>query len=80
MFGKIDKEKYRAIVYTGQFKITGIIHLLPEERMTDYLGDQETLFVPITEAMVETLQGDMVAQAPFLCLNKEEITVLIPAE
>ena len=80
MFGKIDKQLYKAVIYTRQFKVSGVIHLLPEERMTDYLGDQETIFVPITEAVVENLQGEMVAQTPFLCLNKNEVTLLIPEE
>ncbi len=80
MFGKVDKEQYKAVIFTQQFKISGTIHLLPEERMTDYLGDKENLFVPITGATVQTLTGETVTDTSFLCLNKNEVTLLIPDE
>jgi len=80
MFGKVDKEQYQAIIYTNQFKISGTIHLLAEERMTDYLGDQDNIFVPITGASVHSLTGEPITDTDFLCLNKSKITLLVPVE
>ena len=79
MFGKIDKEKYQAVIYTSQFKINGTVHLLPEERLTDFLGDQENRFVPVTDATVSQLDGQELTSTDFLCLNKDEVTLIIPA-
>jgi hypothetical protein len=65
MFIEVEKEKFRALIFTASLKIEGTIHLLPQERMTDYLGEAAKPFIPVTEATV-------------FSLNKNEIIVISP--
>ncbi|MEN8141692.1 MAG: hypothetical protein ABFR97_10770 [Thermodesulfobacteriota bacterium] len=78
MFGKVNKEGYQAVIFTQQFRIAGTVHLLAEERVSDYLDDQDNLFIPVTGATVSNHQDGQVTKAPFLCLNKKDVTMLIP--
>ena len=81
MFIQIEKEKFHAVIFTGSLKIEGVIHLLPQERMTDYLGATEKTFIPVTEATVSNINtGEVLHKTKFLSLNKNEVMVICPTE
>ena len=81
MFIQIEKEKFHAIIFTCSLKIEGDIHLLPQERITDYLDATEKPFIPVTEATVSNINnGEILHKAKFLSLNKNEVMVICPTE
>lgn len=81
MFIQIEKEQFEAVIFTENLKIEGVIHLLPQERMTDYLGATEKTFIPVTNATVSSINtGKLLHSTKFLSLNKNEVTVICPIE
>ncbi len=81
MLIQIKKEKFHAVIFTDSLKIEGVIHLLPQERMTDYLGETEKTFIPVTDATVSSINsGEVLHTTRFLSLNKNEVMVIIPTE
>lgn len=81
MYIQVEKEKFRAVIFTDSLKIEGVIHLLPQERMTDYLGASETTFIPVTDAVVTNINtGEILHQTDFLSLNKDEVMVICPVQ
>lgn len=81
MFIQIEKEKFHAIIFTDSLKIEGTIHLLPQERMTDYLGATDKTFIPVTQATVSNINtGEVLHTTEFLSLNKNEVMVICPTE
>jgi hypothetical protein len=81
MFIQVEKEKFQAVIFTESLKVEGIIHLLPQERMTDYLGETEKVFIPVTQATVSSIvTGEVLHVTKFLSLNKNEVVVICPVE
>jgi hypothetical protein len=79
MLIQVEKEKSRAIIFTVSLKIEGTIYLLPQERMTDYLGESEKAFIPVTDAIVSSIHsGEVLHTTEFLSLNKNEVMVICP--
>jgi hypothetical protein len=61
--------------------VEGTIHLLPQERMTDYLEETEKNFIPVTNATVTNISnGQVLHTTKFLSLNKNEVIVICPTE
>ncbi len=81
MIIQIEKDKFHAVIFTATLKIEGVIYLLPQERMTDYLGETEKVFIPVTDATVTSINsGEVLHTTPFLSLNKNEVMVICPTE
>jgi hypothetical protein len=80
-FAQVEKEKFHAVIFIGRLKVVGIIHLLPQERVTDFLDSAETEFLPVTCATVYNVDSDeKLHTAKFMSLNKKEIQVICPAD
>ena len=80
-FAQVEKEKFHAVIFIGRLKIEGVIHLLPQERVTDFLDSAETEFLPVTCATVFHVDGGAkLHSAKFMSLNKKEIQVICPAD
>jgi hypothetical protein len=80
-FAQVEKEKFHAIIFIGCLKVEGIIHLLPQERVTDFLDSAETDFLPVTCATVYHVDGgEKLHSAKFMSLNKKEIQIICPAD
>ncbi len=80
MYVKIDKELSEVVILTGHLRIVGIIHTLPQERLTDFMADSTTLYLPVTNASVYNLSdGSLIAKTNFLSLNRNDVGVIIPA-
>ncbi|MBU0680551.1 MAG: hypothetical protein KKD73_03925 [Proteobacteria bacterium] len=81
MLIQVEKEKFRAVIFTESLKVEGTIHLLPQERMTDYMEETEKTFIPVTYAIVSSIiTGEVLHTTEFLSLNKNEVTVICPIE
>lgn len=81
MLIQVEKEKIHVVIFTDSLKIEGVIYLLPQERMTDYLGETGKIFVPVTDATVSSINsGKVLHTTRFLSLNKNEVMVICPTE
>lgn len=80
MYVKIDKELFEVVIITEHLKITGVIHTLPQERLTDFMSDASAANLPVTDAAIYNLSdGALVAKTNFLCLNRDDVTIIFPA-
>ncbi len=80
-FAQVEKEKFHAVIFIGRLKVRGIIHLLPQERVTDFLDSADNEFLPVTCATVYHVDsGDEIHYAKFMSINKSEIQIICPAE
>ncbi len=78
---RVEKNCLKTVIYTAKFKITGQIYILPQERLTDFLTASSSIFLPLTNAEIRTVENDkIIAKTNFLNLNKNEVTIIYPAE
>ena len=77
---KVKKIKLEAIIYTNILKIEGYIHIIPGERVSDFMTSANgSTFIPITEAKISEIgSGCILQKTEFLSLNKDEIVCLLP--
>jgi hypothetical protein len=68
-----------AMIQTVTHRISGLIHLRPDERVSDAL-DRDEGFLPVTGAIIFGSQGEILFQAEFLSVRREQIVWLIPQE
>lgn len=81
---KSNKVSLKVIVFTGDMKIIGIIHI-PGGRLTDFLnntgGSETELFIPITDASIYSKDSEnLLYFTKYLGINKEHITLIFPLE
>ncbi|MCB2180430.1 MAG: hypothetical protein KQH63_00205 [Desulfobulbaceae bacterium] len=80
MYVKIDKESFEVVIMTESLKIVGTIYTLPQERLIDFMSDEQVRNLPVTDASVYTLQeGTLIAKTKFLSLNRQNIALIFPA-
>lgn len=78
---KVDKNTSSAIIYTKNFLITGSVHVLAHERLSDLLDASNKNFLPITDATIYTVTDNkIVGRTKFLSLNKNEIVIIYPKD
>lgn len=76
---KVAKESFEAVIFTSRFKVTGMVHVLPQERLTDFMTASSAMFLPITNAVVRSIVDNKVlAKTQFLNLNKNDVTIIYP--
>ncbi len=73
----ITKEPVAVIIQTVTHRITGNIHIRPEERIKDEL-DRDNVFVAVTEATVFDLGGQALHSAAFITVNRQQIVWVLP--
>jgi uncharacterized membrane protein affecting hemolysin expression len=79
MYVKIDKESFEVIILTVSLKIVGIVHTLPQERLTDFMVDQTADYLPVTDAAIYNLSdGNLIAKTKFLSLSRKDMTLIFP--
>ena len=77
---RVDKEPFEIVIFTNMFKITGLLHVLPQERLTDFMSTSADMFLPITKAVVRNIENNKIlGKTDFLNLNKNEVTIIYPA-
>ena len=67
----------QVIIFTDAFRIRGRIDLIPGARVTDFMSEAHE-FIAVTDAEVRRLNGDHVADAPFLDVNRDHIQLVLP--
>ncbi len=73
IFAPVEKEKIHAVIFIGRLKVEGIIHLLPQERVTDFLDADDVDFLPVSCATVFHVDSrEDLHTSKFMSLNKKE--------
>ena len=79
MYVKIDKDSFEVIILTVSLRIEGIIHTLPQERLTDFMTESTHSYLPVTDASIYKLSdGALIAKTRFLSLNRKDVTLISP--
>lgn len=73
----VSKKPVSVIIQTTRNRIQGKIHIRPEDRVKDELNRRET-FIAVTDAVVYSLENEILFTSSFLTLNTEQIIWLIP--
>jgi len=79
MYVKIDKDSFEVLILTVSLRIEGIIHTLPQERLTDFMTESTHSYLPVTDAAIYKLSdGALVAKTKFLSLSRKDVTLITP--
>ena len=80
MSNKIKKQQHEVVIYTRIMKVECSIHIVPGERVTDFLSSKyDEDFIPVTNAKISEIVGSATIQrAEYMSINKNEIICLIP--
>jgi hypothetical protein len=73
----VSKKPVSVIIQTTRNRIQGKIHIRPEDRVKDELNRRET-FIAVTDAIVYSLEDEILFTSSFLTLNTEHIIWMIP--
>jgi hypothetical protein len=71
------KDKTRVVIYVGEWRVEGDIHILAESRLTDALNSRNKDFLAVTDAVIyEAKTDDVVARTSFLDINRTTISII----
>ena len=73
------EDKMRVIIFTRNYRITGIIELLQGARLTDYLAEAGS-FIAVTSAEVLDRDNHKILTTSFLNVHRDNIEIILPAE
>jgi len=77
----LEKSNVKVAAYTSRHRIEGEVVLQKGEHLSDKLNLTERHFEAILNARVYALDGDvLVHQAPYLAVNKEHVTLMVPLD
>jgi preprotein translocase subunit Sec63 len=74
----VSKVAVNVIIQTTGQLIHGKIHVKPEERLSDELNLEEK-FIAVTNAVIYSLEGQILYEVNFLSLNRSQIIWILPA-
>lgn len=77
---KIVKEPVNVLIYLESCKIKGTIYLPIGSRLTDFINDPNVRFLPVTDAVVESvnIKDKWSYKVEFMNLNKDFIVSIQP--
>jgi hypothetical protein len=76
-----EKTQHRVVAYTRLHRIEGEIVLLKGEHLSDKLDMREKRFEMLLNAKVFSSDGGtLLHEAPYVAVNKEELSILLPAD
>jgi hypothetical protein len=73
------EDKMRVTIFTGNYRITGVIELFQGGRLTDYLAEAGS-FVAVTQAEVLDRDNHKILTTPFLNVHRDNIEIILPAD
>jgi len=77
----LEKSNVKVAAYTSRHRIEGEVVLLKGEHLSDKLNLTGRHFEAILNARVYALDGNvLVHEAPYLAVNKEHVTLMVPLE
>jgi hypothetical protein len=74
----VSKKPLDVVIQTSLHKITGKIHIRPDDRLKDEVNAPET-FLAVTDAMVHDLDGKLAFETSFITVNRQQIIWIIPS-
>lgn len=79
-FDYATREPIEVIIYLEHCKIRGIVHLPPGGRLSDFINVASRQFIPISDAIVESITPgvEWSYKVEFLNLNKNYIVSMFP--
>jgi hypothetical protein len=69
----------RVMIFTRNYRLTGVIELLQGARLTDYLAEAGS-FIAVTNAEVLDRDNHKILTASFLNVHRDNIEIILPAE
>ena len=76
---KVKKDRLQVTIFTHHHKVVGDVHILPANRLTDFMNEIDQRFLAVTKAEVCDLAGkEEVIKLDFLTINKNHITMVFP--
>jgi len=76
---KVTKDRVRVIIQTCANRLTGHLHIPPDQRMKDNLNDSSG-FLAVTDGSLLDEEGRDTQPFDFLAINKEQIIWVIEEE
>ena len=73
------QDKMRVTIFTGNYRITGVIELFQGARLTDYLAEAGS-FIAVTDAEVFDRDNHKILRSSFLTVHRDNIEIILPAE
>ena len=73
------EDKMKVTIFTGNYRINGVIELFQGARLTDYLTEAGS-FIAVTNADVMDRDNHKIVTTPFLNVHRDNIEVILPAE
>jgi len=73
------EDKMRVIIFTRNYRITGVIELLQGARLTDYLAEAGS-FIAVTNAEVLDRDDHKILTTSFLNVHRDNIEIILPTE
>jgi len=75
----IFKHPVAVLIQTGKYKITGNVHVRPDDRLRDELNKSER-FVAVTDATVYDREDQVVYESKFIAVNISQIIWIVPED
>jgi hypothetical protein len=73
------QDKMKVTIFTGNYRVTGVIELFQGARLTDYLAEAGS-FIAVTDAEILDRDNHKILTAPFLTVHRDNIEIMLPAE
>ncbi len=76
---KAAKKAVRVTIFTGQHKVEGTYHMVPDARFSDDLNARQKDFIPLTSVSITDLHnaGGPPMATDFLAVNKHHIVLFL---
>ena len=74
----MSAERTKVIILTKNYKIEGLIDLIPGARLTDYMNNSNR-FIAVTEARILDYEDNQILEAGFLDVLVNNIEVILPS-
>jgi len=75
----VTKQPVAAVIQLVDFRISGFIHVRPDERLKNEL-DQGEPFLAITEATIYDRENQLLFTTSFMAINRQHILWIIPQD
>ena len=79
----MDLRREQVVVEIERYRIQGALHLPAEgyrSRLSDYMNQRETEFLPMTDCTVTTLDTDQERDVPFLLVARRHVRLISPVD
>jgi hypothetical protein len=73
----VSKESVPVIIQTLTHRVRGMLHVRPQERLTDEINQNEQFFA-ITEATILNDSGEVLYACDFFAINRDHIVWILP--